>query len=78
MNDLPRALASIAADLAEHDQLTTDLGQDPSDYVEVRREDLATIVAAAERHQNGHRRGWINLGPGGLAKLRDHLETNHG
>ncbi|WP_424534394.1 hypothetical protein ACOZ38_29390 [Sphaerisporangium viridialbum] len=47
MSDLTRALASIAGDLAEHDQLTTELGEEASDYVEVKRADLDTLVAAA-------------------------------
>lgn len=77
MTGLSRALASIASDLAEHDELTIELGEEASDYVEVKRADLEALVAAADRHQSC-RNGWINLGPNGLAALRNHMEHTSG
>lgn len=74
MTDLSAVLASVHADIEEHDQAAADLDTEPSDYVEVRRSDLEALVTAAEHHQHCHS-GWLNLGPDGFRKLRERMEA---
>ena len=76
MTDLSAVLASVAVDLEEHDQTAADLDTEPSEYVEVRRADLEALMTAAAHHQHCH--SWLNLGPGGFARLREHMEAVRG
>lgn len=74
MTDLSTVLASVAADLEDHDQAAAEHDTEPSDYVEVRRADLEALITAAAHHQHCHT-GWLNLGPDGFARLRERMEA---
>jgi hypothetical protein len=75
--DLSLPISRVRADIEDHDRAADEFDVEPSDYVEVHREALEAVLAAAEHHQSCHS-GWLTLGPGGMTALRDAAERHKG
>jgi hypothetical protein len=71
--DLSLPISRVRADIEDHDRAADEFDVEPSDYVEVRRDDLETVLSAAEHHQSCHS-GWLTLGPGGMTALREYAK----
>lgn len=67
MRDLSTLIADIRTDLDEHDHLTRVYGVEPSDRVDVRREDVEALLAIAEAHAECHT-GFMPVGPDVMAR----------
>lgn len=72
MRSLADLVARVEADIADGDRMSAEYNVDTSEWVEVRRTDVEALLEAARRHADCHT-GFISLGQGGFAHLREVL-----
>jgi hypothetical protein len=76
MRSIRDLVTSVRADIDEHDQAAAELRTEPSEYVDIRRDDVEALLEIAARHDECA--SWIRVDPAAVIAVGERRAVRRG